>query len=95
VEPKALGFSASDFDITKELAAFFAKLMPANAAQVFSIGVGGEQGFSGLPVRSVATVAGKQVTTEVTEVARQTFPDAIFQVPAGFQKQSFMGRGRK
>ena len=51
------GSALSDFDITRELAAFFAKLMPANAAQVFSIGVGGEQGFSGLPVRSVATVA--------------------------------------
>ena len=49
VDPKTLGFSASDFDITRELAAFFTKLMPANAAQVFSIGVGGGQGFSGHP----------------------------------------------
>jgi hypothetical protein len=94
VDPKALGFSASDFDVTRELAALFTKLMPANAAQLFSLGVGGEQGFSGLPVKSVATVGGKQVTTEVTEVSRQTFPDAVFQVPAGYQKQSFMGRGR-
>jgi len=95
MEPKALGFTASDFDITRELAAFFTKLMPANAAQLFSIGTGGEQGFSGIPVKSVATVGGRQVTTEVTEVSRQAFPDAIFQVPAGYQKQSLMGRGRK
>ncbi len=96
VDPKTLGFSAADFEISRELAAFFKKLMPANAAQVFSLGVAEEQGFSGIPVRSVSTAGGRQTTTEVTEVSRQTFPDTIFQVPAGYQKQTMgMGRGRR
>jgi carbon monoxide dehydrogenase subunit G len=95
VDPKTLGFSAADFEISRELAAFFKKLMPANAAQVFSLGVAEDQGFSGIPVRSVSTTGGRQITTEVTEVSRQTFADAIFQVPAGYQKQVMgMGRGR-
>lgn len=95
VDPKTLGFSAADLEISRELAAFFKKLMPANAAQVFSLGVAEDQGFSGIPVRSVSTTGGRQITTEVTEVSRQTFPDTIFQVPAGYQKQVMgMGRGR-
>ena len=70
-------------------------MMPGNAAQVFSIGVPEEQGFSGMPVRTVTTAGSRQVTTELTEVSRQTFPDTVFQVPAGYQKQDRMGgRGR-
>ncbi len=95
VDPKTLGFTAADFEISRELVAFFRKLMPGNAAQMLSLGVAEEQGFSGMPVRSVSTAGGRQITTEVTEVSRQTFPDTIFQVPAGYQKQSMgMGRGR-
>jgi hypothetical protein len=33
------------------------------------------------------TGLGQPVTTEVVEAARQTFPDALFAVPAGFTKQ--------
>ena len=92
VDPKVLGFSAADFAITRELADFFKKLMPAGAAQMFSIGTPEDQGFSGIPVRSVVTVGGRQMTSEITEVSRQTFPDSIFQVPAGYQKQGLGGR---
>jgi hypothetical protein len=95
VDPKALGFTAADFDVSRELAAFFKKAMPMGGMDVFSIGTPADQGFSGIPVRNVSTVAGRQVTTEITEVKRQAFPDSVFQAPAGFQKQDFMaGRGR-
>ena len=95
VDPKALGFTAADFDVSRELAAFFKKVMPMGGMDVFSIGTPADQGFSGIPVRNVSTVAGKQTTTEITEVKRQAFPDSVFQAPAGFQKQDFMaGRGR-
>jgi len=94
VEAKTLGLSPSDFEISREVAAFFAKLMPASTAQAFNFGIG-EQGLSGVPVKSVTTVAGRQITTEMTEVSRQTFADAIFEVPAGYAKQPFLGRGRK
>jgi hypothetical protein len=95
VDPKALGFAAADFEVTKQLMAFFKKLMPQMANQMFSIGTPEEQGFSGVPVRQMMTVGGRQVTTEISEVSRQTFADSVFQVPAGFQKTDFMGgRGR-
>ena len=95
VDPKALGFAASDFEVTKQLVAFFKRLMPQMANQMFSIGTPEEQGFSGVPVRQMITVGGRQITTEISEVTRQTFPDSVFQVPAGFQKTDFMGgRGR-
>ena len=33
--------------------------------------------------------AGQQTVSELTDVSRQTFPDSIFAVPAGFTKQTF------
>jgi hypothetical protein len=46
-------------------------------------------------VRTITTVAGRQTTSEIVEASRQTFPDSVFQVPAGYQKTDFMGaRGR-
>jgi hypothetical protein len=95
VDPKVLGFAASDFEVTKQLMAFFKKMMPQMANQVFSIGTTEEQGFSGLPVRQTVTIGGRQVTHEISDISRQTFPDSVFQVPAGFQKTEMMGgRGR-
>ncbi len=95
VDPKALGFTAADFDVSRELAAFFKKLMPTGGMEVFSIGTTADQGFSGIPVRNVSTAGGRQVTTEITDVKRQAIPDSVFQAPAGFQKQDSMGgRGR-
>jgi hypothetical protein len=97
VDPKVLGFTAADFAVTRDLAAFFQKLMPANASQLFRLGTPEEQGFSGVPVRSVSTVGGQTMTSEITEVRRQSFPDTLFQAPSGYQKQDspFAGRGRR
>jgi hypothetical protein len=77
-----------------QLADFFKKLVP-QGAMMMDVG-SADQGFDGLPVRTVMTVAGKQVTSELTQVSRQSFADTLFQVPAGFQKQEFMnGMGRR
>jgi hypothetical protein len=99
VDPKVLGFAAADFAVTKELAAFFEKLMPNAASQMIRLGTPEEQGFSGVPVRTTTTAGGQPMTSEITEVKRQAFPDSTFQVPAGYQKQdspfSAMGRGRR
>jgi hypothetical protein len=63
------------------------------------LGTPEEQGFSGVPVRTTTTAGGQPMTSEITEVKRQAFPDSTFQVPAGYQKQdspfSAMGRGRR
>lgn len=95
VDPKVLGFGLQDFGVTKDFADFFGKLLPGGAAQTFRIGSLEEQGYSGVPVRSIVTANGQTITSELTDVKRQAFPDALFQAPAGYAKTvSPFGRGR-
>ena len=95
VDPKVLGFALTDFDVSKEMAEFFKKIVPAGANEMFSVG-SAELGFSGVPVRTERTVGSQTITTEMTDVSRQSFPDSVFQVPAGYQKtdMGMAGRGR-
>jgi hypothetical protein len=96
VDPSVLGFSAADFAVTEQFMEFFGKLIPQGADQTFTLGRTAAQGFSGLPVKSTLTVGGRTTTTEIVEASRQTFGEAVFAVPAGFQKEPFMGgRGRQ
>jgi hypothetical protein len=96
VAPDALGFTAADFEVTKQMADFFGKLAPQGVEQMFRVGSNTAGGFSGLPVRAVTFRNGTQDTvTELTDVSRQNFPDSTFAVPAGYQKRDMMsGRGR-
>jgi len=95
VDPKVLGFTAADLEVSKQMAAFFKSFMPQMADQGLHVGTVAEQGFSGVPVRQTFTIAGRQTVMEITDVTRQTFPDSVFQVPAGYQKTSIGGRGRR
>jgi len=97
VDPKVLGFTASDLAVSGQMAAFFKSFMPQMADQGFKVGTVAEQGFSGVPVRQAFTIAGRQTVMEITDVTRQAFPDSVFQVPAGYQKTTFggLGRGRR
>ena len=94
VDPKTLGLSAADFAVATELQSFFSKLVPQGAEKMFSIGKLEEQGFSGVPVHR-ASFGMSPSTTDLTDVARQSFPDSTFAVPDGFQKVAspFGGRG--
>ncbi|HZI77929.1 MAG TPA: DUF4412 domain-containing protein [Vicinamibacterales bacterium] len=98
VSPSALGFNPNDFEVSRQLAAFIRGLIPQGADQVFQTGRVQEQGYEGVPVRRVSTIAGTQIVTELTSVARQTFPDSAFAIPEGFTKTTSplgrMGRGR-
>jgi hypothetical protein len=97
VSASALGFTAADFEVSRQLAAFMRGLIPQGADQVFQAGRTQDQGYEGIPVRRVTTTAGRQTVSEITSVARQTFPDSIFAVPDGFTKTASpmsMGRGR-
>jgi hypothetical protein len=95
VDPKALGFTPADFQITKEMADFFGKLIPQGADRMFSIGSAEQQGYSGVPVRTVQTMGDQQVTSELVDVKRQSFPASTFEVPAGYTKEDMLGgRGR-
>jgi hypothetical protein len=101
-DPAALGFAPADFDVSRQLGEFFKRLMPQNADQMFTIGRTEDQGYVGVPVRRKFTVAGRETTTEITDITRQAFADALFAVPAGFTKEDFLlggagasrGRGR-
>jgi hypothetical protein len=96
VDPKALGFTAADFQVTKQLAEFFAKLMPQGADRIFAIGSAEQQGYSGVPVRHVTITGDQRITSELVDVKRESFPESTFTVPTGYTKTEgmFGGRGR-
>jgi len=87
VDPKELGFSEADFAVSRQLAEFFRAIVPQNA-DLFSIGTPEAQGYSGVPVRRINAVGPGQTVSEIVEVKRETFPDSLFVVPAGFQRQA-------
>lgn len=94
VDPKALGFTDAEFQVTQQLGEFMQKLMPRNADQLFSLGQSGAQGYNGVPVRRTYSILGRQTVSELTEVSRRTFADSSYAVPAGFEKQPFGMPGR-
>jgi hypothetical protein len=98
VAPRTLGVAASDFDVARQMAAFFSKMAPQGNAPTFEVGTPETVGFSGVPVRSIGYNAKGEViyTSEISDVSHQTFAASSYAVPAGFQKQTmFGGRGAK
>jgi hypothetical protein len=89
--PAAIGVTAADFAVTEQLAEFIGAVMPQARDRVSVLGRGGADGYTGFPIRSIVTVGDQATTTELTEVSRQTFSDAVFAIPAGFQKQAMPG----
>ena len=87
----AIGFGAADFDIANQLAGFFAKMLPQAGAQIQGFGTADKQGYVGFPVKSVMTVNGQQVTSELLDATKQNFPDTLFTVPAGYAKRDLLG----
>ena len=86
-----LGFGATDFDVMRQMGAFYSTMAPLMPAQLTGVS-GFDQGSSSdFPVKTVMMVPGGTMTTEVVEAGRQTFPDSLFAVPAGFTKQDLMG----
>jgi hypothetical protein len=95
IDPKDMGFAAADFAVSGQMADFFAKLVPQAADNTFKLGTGDAGGFSGVPVRRVSSIAGRETTSEMTDAVRQTFPESTFAVPADFTKSaSPFGRGQ-
>lgn len=97
VDSKALGVAMADFDITRQMAAFFGKMAPQGGT--FEVGTVETVGFAGVPVRTIGYGTKGEVvySSEISEVSRQNFPASSYAVPAGFQKQAsmFSGRGAK
>jgi hypothetical protein len=89
VEPKILGLTTADFEIGKQVATFFQKMLSQGEEHLFGMGTLETQGFPGIPVRRVRYNGDKvESTSEVTEVTRQVFAASTYDVPAGFQKQT-------
>ena len=85
----------ADFQVTKQMAEFFRKLVPQGADSMFAVGTPEEQGYNGVPVRRVTFRNGQQQSiSETTEARRENFAASVFEVPAGFQKEAFGGGGR-
>jgi hypothetical protein len=97
VNPTTLGFSATDFAVMGQMAAFYSGMAPQIAGQLPGVSGIGQGGTSGFPVKTVTMIQGQTTTTEVVEAARRTFDDSLFAVPAGFTKQDMTnlmgGRG--
>jgi len=94
VDPSSLGFALGDFEVTKQLAEFFSKLMPQGMDSLFRVGTAAPNSFAGLPVRMVTYRNGQpSATVEMTEATKQNFPDSVFAVPAGYTKRDFPGMG--
>jgi hypothetical protein len=95
VSPDALGFSLADFGVLGKLSDFVRTIMPQLGDQIVGVGTP-ELGFSGLPIRTATTDprSGRTITMQMTEARRATFEDAIFQVPAGFTKQTIPMMGQ-
>lgn len=95
VSPDTLGFTQADFQVTREMAAFFQALVPPgmNQQELFAVGDETTLGFSGVPVRrsSAGTLA---VTTVIESVTRQSFPASTFEVPDGYRKQALPAMGK-
>ena len=93
VEPKALGLTEADFEVTKQVASFFEKILPQGGDQFVGIGRVETHGFAGIPIRRAAYDGDKVLSTsEVTDVKRGNFAASTYEVPEGFKKQ-MMGRG--
>jgi len=95
VNPQALGFTPADFAVSRQLADFMRSILPQGAEAMFQMGDTGA-GFTGVPVRRVGTVLGRETITEMSDATRQDIPDSTFVVPAGFTREAFgggLGRG--
>ena len=98
VDPKVLGFTPADFAVTRQMADFFSRIMPQGASRIFSIGDLATQGYAGIPIRTTTSMMGRTSTSELQDIQRGSIPESAFEVPAGFQKEPFMGgmgRGRQ
>lgn len=87
VDPQVLGFSMSDFSVLGKMTEFVRSMVPQLANQFVGLGTP-EQGFDGLPVRTVTTAGGTTTTVVLTEARRETFADDLFEVPAGFDRRA-------
>jgi hypothetical protein len=88
-DPKKLGFSADDFAVVQEMGKFFEGFtkMSIPFYKVGSEEWAKEQGYAGMPVKTISSTNGQATNTrEIKEIKRQDLPAALFELPAGLKK---------
>jgi hypothetical protein len=88
---KSLGLTPESFKLMKELGEFFedfAKDVASSFDKVGSEEWEKEQGYTGIPVKTLSYTEGKlRAATEVTEVKQESLAAALFELPAGLTKK--------
>jgi hypothetical protein len=91
---KNLGIGQKYFRVMQRMSAFMSELSP-DAASRFHIGSDAwekEQGYPGIPVRTISFSMGKKVfQTEIQDVKQQQIDPSLFELPKGLTKQKFTG----
>ncbi len=91
---KTFGLKQKDFRVMQSMSEFMSELSP-DAASNFNVGSDEwkkEQGYPGVPVRTISYSMGKKVfQTEIQGINKQRIHSSLFELPKGLTKQNFMG----
>jgi hypothetical protein len=91
---KNLGIERKDFQVMQRMSEFMSELSPHSAG---GLNVGSaewekEQGYPGIPVRTIEYSMGKKVfQTDLKDVKRQQIDSSLFELPKGLTKKSVTG----
>ena len=84
IDPKQLGATPQDFAVIQQFSDMLSRLSPMDTERVNVF----DPALPGFPVRLTAFRNGQSASVwEVTDVQRAALPSALFQIPAGFQKE--------
>lgn len=90
---EALGIEQNDFKVMQSMGEFMSELAP-DAASYFDVGSDEwekEQGYPGVPVRTISYSMGeKAFQTEIKEIKRQKVDSSLFELPKGLSREDFM-----
>ncbi len=91
---KNLGIEQKDLRVMKSMGEFMSELSPHAASHfnVWSDEWEKEQGYPGVPVRTISYSMGKKAfQTEIQDIKKQQIDSSLFELPKGLTKQKFTG----
>ena len=92
VESGVLGITRADLQVVNLLAALIPADMAPYGNEGFLVPGSGGSGYAGIPIREISMYSStSQETKELVEISRQSIPESMFQVPAGYTKTAARG----
>lgn len=88
-DPKKLGLTTDDFTVLQEMSRFFEGFVKMSVSfyKVGSEEWAKEQGYAGMPVKTITYANGQATNTrQIKEIKRQDLSAALFELPAGLKK---------